>query len=56
MDEDLRAEMCRTRMSAWLTQENYKDLFATYGIQKNMAKPGIYVPMGERAGASTGKR
>ena len=56
MDEDLRAEMCRTRMSAWLTQEKYKDLFAMYGIQKNMAMPGIYVPISERAGASNGGR
>ena len=56
MDEDLRAEMCRTRMSAWLTQEKYKDLFAVYGIQKNMAIPGIYVPMSERAGTSSGGR
>ena len=52
MDEDLRAEMCRTRMSAWLTQEKYKELFAMYGIQKDVAKPSIYVPMKVQTGGT----
>ena len=44
MDEDLRAEMCRTRMLAWKTQNDFKGLFAMFGLDKNMERPAPYVP------------
>ena len=53
MDEDLRAEMCRTRILAFKTQEKYQDLFAMYGIHKSMAMPDIYVLMNSEAGRTS---
>lgn len=44
MDEDLRAEMCRTRRLAWKTQNDYKGLFALYGLDKNVEEPAPYMP------------
>ena len=44
MDEDLRAEMCRTRMLAWKTQDEFKGLFAMYGLDKAMEEPAPYIP------------
>lgn len=43
MSEDLRAEMCRTRMSAWDTQNQYRELFAAYGLSTNLDMPNIYM-------------
>ena len=42
MDEDLRAELCRTRMSAWKTQRHFNQLFATYGLEMDTEQPYEY--------------
>ena len=45
MDEDLRAELCRTRMSAWKTQRHFNQLFATYGLEMDTEQPYEYSPL-----------
>ena len=44
MDDDLQADMCRTRIEAWKTQVRFKQLFATYGLEIDKTKPDEYVP------------
>lgn len=44
MDEDLRAELCRTRVSAWKTQRHFRQLFAEYGLEMDIDEPAIYSP------------
>ena len=44
MDEDLRAELCRTRVSAWKTQGHFRQLFAKYGLEMDIPEPAEYSP------------
>ena len=43
MNEDLRADLCRTRIAAWKTQTKFKQLFALYGLQTDHPEPTHYV-------------
>lgn len=43
MNEDLRADLCRTRIAAWKTQTKFKHLFALYGLHTDHPEPGPYV-------------
>lgn len=42
MNNDLRADMCRTRIAAWKTQAKFKDLFAQYGLDTDLEMPSDY--------------